>query len=74
MLAMFGMPGHFELMILGTVVLLPLALLVTAILVALKIHGKTPRSGNLFPCPDCDWMVSRSARACPGCGRPMSPA
>lgn len=29
---------------------------------------------NLAPCPDCKTMISRSATACPKCGRPITPA
>lgn len=27
------------------------------------------RNPNLDPCPDCSWMISRRAEACPRCGR-----
>jgi predicted RNA-binding Zn-ribbon protein involved in translation (DUF1610 family) len=29
------------------------------------------RRPNLFPCPDCERMISRNAESCPNCGRFM---
>ncbi len=33
-----------------------------------KLYLRQPR---MVPCPDCGRMVSRKARACPGCGGPV---
>ena len=32
-----------------------------------------PHRRSLIPCPDCDRLVSRLAKLCPGCGRPLTP-
>ena len=37
-----------------------------------KASTALPPSTNLIPCPDCGNHVSRLAKACPKCGRPIA--
>jgi predicted RNA-binding Zn-ribbon protein involved in translation (DUF1610 family) len=33
------------------------------------MHVVESRRPNLFPCPDCERMISRGAESCPNCGK-----
>ncbi len=46
-------------------------LLLVPFLVTWVAHRKSVKGPNLYPCPDCGRMVSRSATTCPQCGRPL---
>lgn len=75
-LAMFGMPGPFELLFIGLVVCIPVAVAVSLI-VATSMKRRPgagmPGSGSLVPCPDCHHAVSSRAETCPHCGAPLKP-
>ena len=72
LLAFFGMPGFFELLIIGVVVCIPLAV-AAAILLATSRRNRLPGSSTLVPCPDCNHAVSIRAQTCPHCGAPLKP-
>lgn len=69
LLAFFGMPGHMELLIFGTIV----AVIVFAVVTALRAGRRPSDNPNLTPCPDCDQMISIRATTCPHCGCPLTP-
>ena len=67
----FFVPGPFELIIIGVVVLVPIAV-VAALVVALKpTHKPSGDDSSLQPCPDCGRFVSLRATTCPQCGCPL---
>lgn len=51
-----------------------LAAIVAAVVVILVVSRKKnpPSNPNLIPCPDSGRHVSRLAKSCPQCGRPLS--
>jgi predicted amidophosphoribosyltransferase len=64
---MFGI-GHWEMLILGMLCILPAIAMFALILYAYsRVYGNP----NLMACPDCRRMISRLAPFCPKCGRPM---
>lgn len=67
MLAFLGFPGPVELMIIGVMLLVPVAIVV-ALIRSRKPLGNNP---NLRPCPDCGRFVSLRATTCPQCGCPL---
>jgi hypothetical protein len=67
MLAFLGFPGPVELMIIGVMLLVPVAIVV-ALTRSRKPLGNNP---NLRPCPDCGRFVSLRATTCPQCGCPL---
>ena len=70
---MFG-PGPFELLIIGIILIVPLAgtlAIIFALLYVLKIGPFQPNNPNLHPCPDCGHRVSVRATNCPKCGCPL---
>ena len=70
MAAMFGI-GQWEILILGVLCLGGFVALV-AVVTAYVLTTRKPRdTTNLAPCPDCGRLVSRLAKACPQCGRPL---
>lgn len=75
MLAYFGMPGAFELMILGVIALFVVGVpvvVIVAVLASAKGRGTHLHSmQSLVPCPDCGRALSPLAETCPNCGRPM---
>ena len=72
LLAMVGMPGIFELLIIGVVVIVPIVVAVS-IVVATSRRNRLPGSSTLAPCPDCNHAVSIRAQTCPHCGAPLKP-
>jgi hypothetical protein len=72
-MAGFGI-GIFELIIIGVIVLIPLAIVIGVLLASLAAGKRTrPMNPNLIPCPDCGRLVSLRAKACPQCGCPLTP-
>lgn len=66
----FGMPGLIELIIIGIVVAVPVAIVIS--LVVIQRGRKTSRTNpKLTPCPDCGRFVSLRAETCPQCGCPL---
>lgn len=67
-----GAFSPLHLLILAAVLLVvfvaPIAIAVFFVVKA--VRAKPPEGHNLYPCPDCGRMVSRSAPMCPQCGRP----
>ena len=71
MVTNLGVPGWFELLLVGGFLLIPLV--VIALVVVLATRGSQSNNPNLRQCPDCRWAVSIHATACPRCGCPMNP-
>ena len=69
---MFGMPGIFELLIIGVMLGVPILVAVVAMTASNK-RKQSLDSGNLVPCPDCHHGVSTRAQTCPHCGAPLKP-
>jgi hypothetical protein len=63
----------FHWLILCVILLGPIVVAVTVIiLVTRSAKSASPMRGpNLTSCPDCGQAVSRLAKACPHCGRPV---
>jgi hypothetical protein len=72
--AYFGMPGPLEILV-GLACLGVLAAAAVLVVVLIVRGGRGSTGGgnpNLVPCPDCGQWISRMARACPRCGRPVN--
>jgi hypothetical protein len=72
MFSFFGI-GPIELLIVGFVVLMPLAAVLAVLAVVLSRRGPLANNPNLRPCPDCGVPVSIHAATCPRCGCPLHP-
>ena len=70
MLAAF-MPGIVELIILGVILLVPIAIIVVVVIGVTKGSARSPANPNLSTCPACGNTFSIHAESCPQCGRPM---
>ncbi len=79
--AVFGMPGILELIIIGVVLLILVAvpIVVVSLVVGASRRTKPPHaqygeapSPNLMACPDCGHGVSHRAESCPNCGAPVA--
>jgi hypothetical protein len=71
-MAMFGMPGIIELLIVGIIgFIIPLIILL--IVLGVNRRGSTKNNPNLRGCPDCHAAVSIHAASCPRCGCPLKP-
>ena len=68
MFALFGI-GIFELLLILLVLAMGVGSIVVALVVA-GVIGKSKQKQNLIQCPDCQRMISPSAKVCPHCGRP----
>ncbi len=64
-------PIHW--LILGVMCLGSLAVMAAVAIVIIMANksARRPRGPNLVACPDCGQVVSRLAKACPHCGRPL---
>ena len=65
-------PMHW--LIIGVLCLGSIAAMAAVAVVTVWANRSTTRPRgrpNLDPCPDCGQMVSRLAKACPRCGRPL---
>jgi len=64
-------PLHW--LIIGVICIGAFGVVMVAVLLAMWAgRSAAPKSGpNLDPCPDCGQMVSRLAKTCPRCGRPL---
>ena len=69
----FFMPGPMEIIIILGVLTVPAVAAVVAIVLAKKANRNVQNTANLVPCPDCGCLVSRLAKSCPQCGRPLTP-
>ena len=70
MLAFF-VPGAIEIIIIGVIVLVPIAVIVALVVVRTRSQKPSGSNPNLRPCPDCGRFVSLRATACPQCGCPL---
>ena len=70
-----GAVGLLHWLILGGICLGAIGVVIAVALLAMwAARSATPKGGpNLAPCPDCGQMVSRLAKTCPRCGRPLQP-
>lgn len=60
----------FVILILAAIALIAIPVgIVVAISMALRRQSGTSANPNLFPCPDCQKLISIQATACPNCGR-----
>ena len=64
----FGVPGPFELLILGLICVGPLVVLVV-VLLALRMGKKSP--GSQPPCAKCGGWTVPGTKFCPHCGSPL---
>ncbi len=70
----FLAPGPHEILILliiGLILLAPIAIAVVAIVVFSRSRKRSADNPNLKPCPDCGRFVSLRAATCPQCGCPL---
>jgi hypothetical protein len=67
----FGMPGIFELLIIGCVLAIPVAVVLIVLLSQRRTFTHDPHNPNLRPCPDCGRQISIRANTCPHCGGPV---
>ena len=72
LLPMLGMPGIFELLVIGVVVIVPIVVAVSVVF-ATSRRNRLPEANALAPCPDCNHAVSIRAQTCPHCGAPLKP-
>ena len=71
---MIGLPGLPELLIIGLMLLVPVAIVIAVpFAVSVSRRSQPPVNPNLRPCPDCGRLVSLRAVSCPHCGRPLDP-
>lgn len=68
----FGLPGIFELMIIGFILLIPIVIIVVVVLLVNNRQRTDAANPNLRPCPDCGNYVSVRAPSCPRCGCPLA--
>jgi hypothetical protein len=67
-----GSYSYFHLLMIVFIFLMALwPILLVAFLTRRAARSKNVTGQNLYPCPDCGRMVSRSAPTCPQCGRPQ---
>jgi len=68
-----GTLGLFHWLIIGVIVLGSLGVVAAVVFLVVRAAKAAPpmRGPNLDSCPDCGQMVSRLAKACPHCGRPL---
>jgi cytochrome c-type biogenesis protein CcmH/NrfF len=68
--------GISELLILVVVLslmVIPAVIVIVVIYFVMRAQRQSAvQSSNLMRCPDCNLEVSRSAKACPHCGRPTA--
>jgi predicted amidophosphoribosyltransferase len=64
-------PMHWLMLLLICITLLaiPAAAIIVVVIAIRRSAG--PSGRNLVPCPDCGNKVSRLAKTCPRCGRPL---
>ena len=67
MLGMF-VPGPIELIIIGVIALIPVAVVFAVVAASRKGSSRNP---NLGACPDCGRYISIRANTCPHCGGPV---
>ncbi|TWU33236.1 hypothetical protein [Novipirellula artificiosorum] len=67
----FGAPGLMELIIIGVILLIPVAIVVALVVVLTRSRKASGNNPNLKPCPDCGRFVSLRATTCPQCGCPL---
>lgn len=67
---MFGI-GFFEILIISAVLLFPVFIVVVVLLIVRSQRSSIPPNPNLYPCPDCQNLVSLRATTCPKCGTPL---
>ena len=64
----FGAPGPMEMLIIGLICLLFLAVPVVVVVLVLVLSRRGP---NVVPCPYCGAPAPPWAEFCPNCGRSM---
>ncbi|TWT84749.1 hypothetical protein CA13_62290 [Planctomycetes bacterium CA13] len=67
----FGAPGLMELIIIGVILFIPVAVVVALVVVLTRSRKASGSNPNLKPCPDCGRFVSLRATTCPQCGCPL---
>ena len=66
----FWTPGPLEIIIIGVIGLVPVAIIV-ALVALMRYRNGSVNNPNLKPCPDCGRSVSLRAKTCPQCGGPL---
>jgi hypothetical protein len=72
----FFVPGAVEVVIIGLVLAVFVAIIASAVALFRVVSSKgtsRPPGPNLTPCPDCGHSVSIHASNCTQCGCPVSP-
>ena len=68
MLAVFGLPGYVEVILLAGMILGMVVVAVVLVVALSRINKPPAPNPNLRPCPDCGRLVSIRAKSCPQCG------
>ena len=68
MISFFGAPGPMEMLIIGLMCLMFLAVPAIVITVVLVANRRRP---NVVPCPHCGAAAPPWAEFCPSCGQPI---
>jgi hypothetical protein len=71
MLAFFGMPGIFEILILLFLAAVPLGAIIAVVVATKRSAANLADNPNLEPCPDCGRYISVRASTCPHCASPI---
>lgn len=72
MLAMFGMPGHLELLIIGLIGSMVIGVPIIIVFIAMWV-SRSGLQSSPKPCPKCG-MLAPEHGFCPHCGAPVDPA